>query len=418
MATGTPERSERPVGRHDPHPDLVGPLRRALTRSTRVLELLPAQTPLLPKVLGECAMLVHAAAPLRGTMPCLRDAVDGLADRVAAGTRTRDTALRILLEPAHALDHASAHLLLGSAGYPDPAFDQHVLSATAPGRRRTPGPERLPHRELEQRWLGRILGLPGDDGEAALLAASALGRPLDPLAATRLDVYAFTHCVMYAHDLGRRSPPLPRPPGEVLADAEAGLALAVDSGDLDLAVELLLTWPLMGVPLGPSPGHVLDRVLRTEARLGFLPGLGHDPAHDETTALLANYHPTTVMGMFAALAVRAGTEVAVPAPAGPAGTAAVAAAWPGPVPSWVAEALTATPPASGIEPLVLTAALRTAVGRVDLEAVRALLTVALEHDLELGPAVRAATGLVARLSRPGAPWERAEVSPSAAPRPA
>ena len=398
MTVGASERSEQLVGREESPRDLLEPLRRALTRSSRVLELLPPQTAMLPKVLGECAMLVHAAAPLRGTAPWLRNAVDTLADRVAAGTRTSETALRILFEPAYALDHASAHLLLEAAGYPDPAFHQQVVSAIGSRHLRCDGPERLPHRELEQLWLGTMLGLADDDAEAAVLASSALGRPLDALSASRLDVYAFTHCVMYAHHLGRRHPRLPRPPEEVLADAEAGLALAVDSADLDLAVELLLTWPLMGLPLGPVAGHVLERVLRTESGLGFLPGLGYDPAHDEVTALLTNYHPATVMGMFAALAIRAGTEVPAPTTTSPSRLASLAGAWPGPVPSWVEETM-ASDCSAGAEPLVLTAALRAAIARTDVRAVRALLTIALELDLAHGPAVGAAAALLVRLSR-------------------
>ena len=43
----------------------------------------------------------------------------------------------------------------------------------------------------------------------------------------------------------------------------------MDTGDLDLAVELLLTWPLLGIPLGHTPAYVLAHVLETEERLGF-----------------------------------------------------------------------------------------------------------------------------------------------------
>jgi hypothetical protein len=380
---------------------LRGPLRRALAHTSAVLDLVDEESPLLPKVLGESAMLVLAAAPLRDYAPWLRDVVDTLAAKVSAGTRTPETAMRILLEPAHALDHASAHILLTSAGYPDDTFQLHVDSALRSRSGATCGPERLPHRELEQQWFGRLLGEPApDDLEAAVLACSALGRPLDALAATRLDVYAFTHCVMYAHDLGGRRPDLPRRPEEVIDDAEAGLALAMDSGDLDLAVELLLTWPLLGVPLGPTATYVLAHVLETEERLGFLPGLGYDADHDQSELLLANYHPATVMGLFAALAIRECTTVAsAPAPrVGSDSLSGLAAAWHGPVPAFVADAELSLNGATAL-PLVLTAGLRNAVAHVDLASVRALLTVALELDLADGPAVGEAAALITRMSR-------------------
>jgi hypothetical protein len=160
-----------------------------------------------------------------------------------------------------------------------------------------------------------------------------------------------------------------------------------------------MTWPLLGSALGPTATYVLGRVLETEADLGYLPGLGFDATHDEATAVLANYHPATVMGIFAALALRAGTAIgAVPPMAAPARLDALGAAWPGQVPAWVHD-VTAAPHGAGAEQLVLTAGLRTALARTDLGAVRQLLTVALELDLADGPAVRAAAGLLTRVSR-------------------
>ena len=105
-------------------------------------------------------MLVHAAAPLREHAPWLRDALDALAAKVSAGTRTAETALHILLDPAHALDHASAHILLTASGYPDPAFQRHLDAATDPRHGPAVASERLPHHELEHQWFGRLLGRP------------------------------------------------------------------------------------------------------------------------------------------------------------------------------------------------------------------------------------------------------------------
>ena len=61
-----------------------------------------------------------------------------------------------------------------------------------------------------------------------------LGRPMDALGSARLDIYAFTHAVMYASDLGERRIALPRPSPAIAADAEAALAYSLDSNDFDL----------------------------------------------------------------------------------------------------------------------------------------------------------------------------------------
>ena len=106
--------------------------------------------------------------------------------------------------PGMARDHAFAHLLLSRLGYPDPSIDQLLSESLAIGANF--GPARLPHHQLEQEWLAHIWSV----GEAParrdlqLVATSMLGRPLDALGCGRLDIYEFTHAVMYASDFGAR----------------------------------------------------------------------------------------------------------------------------------------------------------------------------------------------------------------------
>jgi hypothetical protein len=99
-----------------------------------------------------------------------------------------------------------------------------------------------------------------------------LGRPLDALGSTRFDVYAFTHAVMYATDLGTRRARLPRRFRDIKADAIAALAYSLDTADHDLTAEVLLTWPMLGLGWNPAATFAFRLLADAEDELG-LPAL-------------------------------------------------------------------------------------------------------------------------------------------------
>ena len=268
----------------------------------------------LAKVVGEAAMLLRMAANLRGEDETLDVESRLLAVQLVAPARGARVKARLCHDTGRALEHASAHLFLGDAGYPDEAFDRlldELLEGEVAG-----GAERLPNHQLECEWLdqlrrGRVDVEPID---AELLAATCIGWPLDVLACSTLDLYMFTHVVLYASDMGRRPVRLPRPVDEVLAEAEAGLAAALDADNFDLAAELLWTWPMLDRPWSAAAVFAFDLLSTVQDEFGFLPGPEHarwaaEPvpglARDEMV-LRTSYHATLVMGMLCAATLRPG----------------------------------------------------------------------------------------------------------------
>ena len=148
-----------------------------------------------------------------------------------------------------------------------------------------------------------------------LLANSMLGRPMDALGSSRFDIYAFTHAVMYASDLGGRRIALPRPSAAIAADADTALAFSLNSNDFDLAAEVLMTWPMLGLDWSPTATFAFRLLASAEDDLGFLPGTKFDFARYRATlkgdersryALMTSYHTAYVMGFLCAAALRHG----------------------------------------------------------------------------------------------------------------
>ena len=90
--------------------------------------------------------------------------------------------------------------------------------------------------------------------------------------------------------------------------ARSALAGALDDDDYDIAGELLLTWPLLGVDAGPVESAALRVLCDVADQVGTLPSLtlglasataGLDAAD---AALLATYHTGYVFTALAALA--------------------------------------------------------------------------------------------------------------------
>ena len=381
----------------------------------------PGAASYLPqKIVAETAMLLLCAEPIQHLDERIRERVESLAQRLVPRARSHDVLAAMCFEPGLASDHALAHLLLSRLGYPDSGVDRLLAAASAMGADFGSdfGPERLPHRRLEQGWLARLRRrseLPARR-DSRLVADSMLGRPLDALGSTRLDVYAFTHAVLYASDLGARRVALPRSRASIAADAEAALALSLDTDDFDLTAEVLLTWPMLGLRWSPAATFAFRILADVEDAAGFVPGSAFDPARYETSSgderarymLATCYHTAYVMGFLCAAALRPGcAPPAAVAPArrsrgaaaavlnllepdGPPDPAGSAPCWRGPL------AGLGRRQQDAVAPLLLAVLLRRARTAGDLGLLRRALEVALAHGLISGPAPLQAAALLRR----------------------
>jgi hypothetical protein len=268
----------------------------------------------MTKVVAEAAMLLRCAAPLRHVDGQMSSIIDDLAQRIIAPARGRRLLTLLCLEPTLALDHAAAHIHLSDLGFRDPAVDRMLLEIFQ--GEVIGGPERLPMQELEQQWLRGVW--PGDKADvsdnpdlSALLARTCIGRPIDILGCRTQDLYAFTHVLLYASDMGRQSNQWPRPLEEIAHDADAALAAAIDANNFDLAAELIWTWPMLRLPWSPAATFSFGVLAAMQDECGFLPGPDYS-SHDrerlpedlrDEYVLRTSYHATVVMGFACAMAL-------------------------------------------------------------------------------------------------------------------
>jgi len=362
------------------------------------------------KVVAETAMLLLCVEPIRSLDQRIRERFDVVAALLIPLARKTDVFAAICLDPGLAREHAVAHIILSRLGYPDEDVDRLLSESLSMGA--DFGPERLPHRRLEQEWLARVwtVGEQPRHRDSRLLANSMLGRPMDALGSTRFDVYAFTHAVMYASDLGGRRISLPRPSAAIAATADAALAYSLDSNDFDLAAELILTWPMLHLAWSPAATFAFGILAGVEDNLGFLPGLPFDLTHYQALAgddrsrysTVTSYHTSYIMGFLCATAL--GHGCAPPAAVPPArrsrgGGAAILRLFKADdqIPCW-AEPFSVLAPRQqdSVASLVLAALLRRARTSGNLGLVREALEVALAHDLVDGPAPKQAAALLRR----------------------
>src|SRR5215813_2682460 len=108
------------------------------------------------------------------------------------------------------------------------------------------GRERPANRVLEQEWIRRNWNDQRRGRRSSPPASfdSVLYSSMDLLGASREDICAFTHALMYVRDFKNRPLRLPRAKRLILADAEAALAWCLGEQAYDLAGEVLLAWPL------------------------------------------------------------------------------------------------------------------------------------------------------------------------------
>lgn len=336
--------------------------------------------------------------------------VAALAERLAPHARGPRARAAIALAPAVARDHAVAHAALAAAGRPDAGFE--VLLARSLADPTSAARERLPHRELEQSWVDLLRG--AGSVPAEVLARTALGRSVDLLLGSRDDVYALTHALMYATDLGAAATPLPRPPDIVVAEADSALAGALDADDFDLAGELLMVRPFLGAAWDPVPSFAFRVLARVEDEVGILPSLAIDgdgyrrqPAASRREYFVATtYHTAYVMGLLCALLLRdAPRPLTAPVASAGDGDTSLAErtieslAGDSHTAEWERdlEGLSAEERAA-LAPFLADVAVRRAVRRSDFEAARRAIARAVRHRVGPTPLVVQGARLLRRLA--------------------
>jgi hypothetical protein len=362
------------ISRHD----LVDRLRRTLTVAGVAVALarhavdedgqatstrLPVRPLVLSKVVAETAMLIRAATLAGATE--LRPELDELAELIAPLARDLSMITTLVMRPTQAFDVATAHIILQALGHRDDAFDRLLDEALSVS---CSGPERLPNHRHEHQWLASMRASGVGTRHPTQLAATALAAPLDVLNCSTADLYVLTHLLLHATDMGRRSALLPRPVPEVLADADAGLALALAADNLDLSAELAWIWPLLGQPFSATADHALALLFSAHDRLGFLPGPEFADGGDETHVVSTSYHATIALGLLCAFALSAAPTVIDPTGSLPA----------------------------------ITARLRSACDDIDLPRLHGLVSDAFERGAADLPVVQQAASMLKRVAIAGA----------------
>jgi len=375
-----------------------------------------AATPLNgDKVRCEAAMLLRAAMAVADRDPRLPAALARLGAALAP-KNPDELAVQLCLHPGIALDLALVPLHLHALGLGDRRLEP--LLGDLFGADGIRGPERPPNRELEQVWLhGLWSGEVGQQGLGRALSASSLAWEFDHLAGTTEDAYAFTHAILYASDHGRTRVALPRPVEEIVGDADAILAVALDAGNHDVAAEVLWTWPMLGLPWTPLAAEASAFLAQVSAECGFLPGPGFEPSvhqrlplpERDAYVLQTSYHTTLVHGLLLAATrdLQAGRGPGSPrrpsrpmttAPARRAGDAVAALLQPRSIAQAWWTRFAALPPEvrDELAPALVTMALRRAVTAADLSAVQETLSLAGHHRLPETPVTRQARALLRR----------------------
>ncbi len=362
---------------------------------------------LLAKVVAEAGILLRCAAPVRAVDPCVAAAVDELVRRLAPLARGEPVLVRLCNEPALVIEHAAAHVYLADLGHRDDTFGrflQEMLDGERAG-----GAERLPNHALEHHWLEQIRSgvAAAAPVDAALLAATCVAAPLDVLGASTQDLYAFTHVILYATDMGRRGVAWPRPVDEIIAETEAALAAALDADNFDLAAELLWTWPMLGLPWSAAASFAFELLAAAHDEHGFLPGPQYAdlaPSQRAHGMLRTSYHANIALGILCAVALKSDRA---PAPA-PRAAAVDAEAADGLLrllapsarsPRWLALYATLEPTRrAALAPFVLSIVLRRAAAAHDMARLRDGLQAALAGAWDDGPAVHQALALLRRVT--------------------
>lgn len=263
------------------------------------------------KVVAEATMLAYAASAVPAA-PEVRSRVEALCRSLAPRVRSRRALADSALHPGRAFKYAVPHVLLTAMGHEDPGVDAFFRARCE--RAAVLGADLPPSAQLERTWITRLWGS-GPAVDAVRQGETLLDRPVDLLSDTREDAYALTHQLFYLTDFGRTRPsPLSRPIALVLAEVEGLLLTYLDAEDYDLAGELLMAWPQLGVPWSPAAAFAFRVLARVEDEVGVLPCGNVDLARlalltgvERTRfARATGYHTAFVMGFLCAVALRAG----------------------------------------------------------------------------------------------------------------
>jgi hypothetical protein len=265
------------------------------------------------KVLAETALLLRAVASIPPDVaPGLTDTVRQLAVILRPHASSLRVQAGIALHPSLARDYGLAHQCLSAMGYPDATLESLLHKAIASANAR--GRERLPHRELEQRWIDQMTD---STNGPACIASTALGQGVDVLTGSRDDFYALTHAVIYATDLGSREVGVSRSISMVCGEAESVLAGTLDDDDFDLAGEVLMVWPMLRGPWSSAALFGVTVLCTLEDEVGLLPSLAIDGrslsaqsgrARNES-AMAMSYHTAYVMGLLCTSLLRWGATL-------------------------------------------------------------------------------------------------------------
>jgi hypothetical protein len=255
------------------------------------------------KVIAETALLCLAVSRLPHE-PELSARAHHIASRLAPHARDLRVRSAMIYRPFRALDLGMAHRCLNAMGIADDPFECLLRQALSSDL--ASSLERLPHRDLEQRWLERL-------GSSEAMprrhwARTALEFPMPALNGNRDDWYAFTHAVFYASDFGARQLEPRRDRSAVLGDVDSTLASTLDDDDLDLVGELLLSASAFRSPFSPVARFAFRVLCDIEDRVGIVPSLAlsgeayrqQSPHASEAYALASSYHPAYVMGLVCA----------------------------------------------------------------------------------------------------------------------
>ena len=252
-----------------------------------------------------------------------------------------------------------------------------------------------------------------DGAGLATAADSMLGRPLDALGATRADVYAFTHAVMYLADpddsTPRRRVRAPAPGARGAGRGRTGRA-GHRPGDERLRCDrqILLAWPLLELEWGAEAVFAFAWLASEQDELGFLPGSTFDPARrgdaggGRSHAIASSYHATLVMGFLCAALRARGARRRASCRTAPAVAAWRARCWRGRPrrrrrpPGGAGSAGSPMALLAALAPLFLAMALHDARERGDAARSGDALALALPAGLAADPAPRQAAALLRR----------------------
>ncbi len=371
------------------------------------------------KVLGETALLCRVAGRLLADDPTLaRFAGLGAAQARLGESLTRSldplrAALAVAADPRCRAREAFPFALLGDLDTGHRTVARRLFDLVDPPDGDL-GDEPDPFDRLELSWLQ---GLSEGCASPDVPRGSVLERGADLLQGDLTDAYALTHAVLHATDCGLLAPRCDRPASSVADDAEALLGAALACGNLDVAAELLWTWPMLDLSLSAGARYALAELDRAEATSGFLPGPEHDPAvaaslspADRSTYVIqTSYHTAIAAAVLAAALLRRPGE----ADRAPAGARPESARRAAPTPDadplpllrhadggWATALRTRPlPERVACTELVLGAELRTAAARRDPAQVHVVVAWAAEHGWAHLPSVRQGAGLLARVAR-------------------